>query len=171
MCLSHFGHHASRLMHVGGKMKIKMWYSSTFLTKRVPVKVMTRVIANREGPPDHRPSRPGANFFFGIFLSETKDHIVKLINPKYYVFLTYLWKMPRLTIFKFLRVDHKNAKISFFHILIVFWDFLRLCSSPSVGKGLKMCRKEFSTKRFMSTVIQMSFSKRSVFRKGSGVYG
>ena len=24
MCLSHFGHHASRLMYVGGKMKIKM---------------------------------------------------------------------------------------------------------------------------------------------------
>ena len=44
-------------------------------------------------------------FFFEIFLSEMKDHIMKLINPKYYVFLTYFLVLPNLTIFKFLRVD------------------------------------------------------------------
>jgi hypothetical protein len=44
----------------------------------------------REGPPDHRPNRPPKNFFFRIFLVKTKDHIKKLLNPKYEAFLTIL---------------------------------------------------------------------------------
>jgi hypothetical protein len=58
--------------------------------------------------PPHKPA--AAKFFFGIFLSKMEDHIMKLINPKYYIFLTYLLVLPNLAIFKFLRVDHKNAK-------------------------------------------------------------
>jgi len=37
--------------------------------------------------------------------------------------------MPKITIFNFLGIDHKNSKNWLFHIFAVFWDFLCLCPS------------------------------------------
>ena len=65
----------------------------------------------------------------------------------------------------FFVVFEKNG---FFHILIVFWDFL--CPYPSlrVRTGLKRCRKEFSTKSSISIVKKLAFSNWSAFHNGRG---
>ncbi len=68
-----------------------------------------------------------------------KDHIEKLINPKYYNFLTYLRKMSKITILHFLGLDYRNLKICFFshygHILSLS---LRPFISTNRGKFQKM---------------------------------
>ncbi len=112
-------------------------------------------------------SRPPKNFFFRIFLVKMKDHIKKLLNPKYEAFLTILWK--NVTDHNF-EIFWVRPKKTFFQILIVFWDFLSLSSSLWVESGLKRCRKDFSTKLSPTVVITITFSKRSSLYKEGGVY-
>ena len=98
-------------------MKVPQQYTIVFiLVYRDRVPFVNKNL--REDPPEDR-SQPyigptAANSVFGIFLAQMKDHVKRLINPKYYDFLMYSRKMLKITILHLLRYTIKTQKNGFF---------------------------------------------------------